>query len=226
MGLLGYPANAVVALSHGVLRFRYCTLPFARRFPWDLGTCGGFGQLSHILTIQNGGADEGHHSLPEEVNDRPKEVRRRFRGKTPVHQVVGVEVGPPTKRKKRLSLPGPCWGCQESSYFPRVGVGKSEIAAWSPGAGSRRHRHREPSQSVWLKRVYTGTPCFNKVQACIAPGTDTRACERRIKPTTTTFLEVALLPWIGHQSAAQAVPADRESGGCALCYGMSGRPSS
>ena len=37
--LLGYPANAVVALSNGALRIRYCTQPFARRFPpwgcWD-----------------------------------------------------------------------------------------------------------------------------------------------------------------------------------------------
>ena len=106
------------------LRIRYCTHPFARRFsPWDLGTGEGLGLLSHTLTVQCSGADEGHHSLPEEVNDRPKEVRRRLRGKTPIHQVDGREASPPPKRRKWPILPGPSRGSQEDGRFPRVGVG-------------------------------------------------------------------------------------------------------
>ena len=65
----------------------------------------------------------GNHSLPEEVNDEPRVKRRRIRGKTPIHDVFGRGASPPPKRRKWLSLPGPQGGYQESSYFPRVGVG-------------------------------------------------------------------------------------------------------
>ena len=65
----------------------------------------------------------GHHSLSEEVNDGPKVVRRRIRGKTPRHEVLGEVASPPPTRRKWLSLPGPSRGYQDNSHFPRVGVG-------------------------------------------------------------------------------------------------------
>ena len=50
LGLPGYPATAINALSNGLLRIRHCTYPFARRFfPWALGSGEGLGQLSHIF---------------------------------------------------------------------------------------------------------------------------------------------------------------------------------
>ena len=122
--LLGYPAGAVGALSNGFLRIRYCTHPFARRLPtWGIGNNSISFEVIHARIGHCGVGDVGHHSLPEEVNDGPKVVRRRIRGVTPVHEVVGREASPPPKRRKWLSLPGPLRGFQESSYFPRVGVG-------------------------------------------------------------------------------------------------------
>ena len=121
LDLLGYPANAISALSNGCLRIRYCTHPFAKRFhPWSLGSGECYGQLSHLLT-QDG--ELGHHSRPEEENDRPKVVRWRIRGKTPFHVVWEEWATPTPKRRKWLSLPGPSRGFQDSNHFPRVGVG-------------------------------------------------------------------------------------------------------
>ena len=142
LGLLGYLASAITALVNGSLRVRYCTQPFAGKIPpWNLGSGDGFARLSHKLSVQGGGVGEGHHSPPEEVNDRPIKVRRRLRGKTPIHQVVGREASPPPKRRKWLFLPGPARGDQEGSHFPRIGGGLD----WgSPpgllGIGSRRHQ--------------------------------------------------------------------------------------
>ena len=121
LSLLGYPANAIVALSNGTLRIRFCTTPFAGRFPpWELGSGEGLGCFSHSFSPDE---DLGHHSPPGEVNDKPRLVRRRLRGKTPVLVVVGRVASPPAKRRKWLSLPGPSREHQESSHFPRVGVG-------------------------------------------------------------------------------------------------------
>ena len=80
-------------------------------------------RLCHNLSVQGGGVGEGHHSPPEEVKDRPKKVRRRLRGKTPIHQVGGSLASRPPKRRKWLFLPGPARGDQEGSCFPRIGLG-------------------------------------------------------------------------------------------------------
>ena len=86
LDLLGYPATAISALSNGSLRSRYCTYLFAKKFtPWSLSSGDGSGHLSHLIAQ---GGSMGHHSLSEEVNDGPKVVRRRIRGKTPRHEVL------------------------------------------------------------------------------------------------------------------------------------------
>ena len=124
LDLLGYPAGAIGALSNKVLRIRYCFQPFARRLPpWSFG--GGYpvSRDVHLQFNQGSVGQVGHHSRPEEVNDRPMGVRRRLTSKTPMHQVGDREASPPPKRRKWLPLPGPSRGCQESSYFPRIGVG-------------------------------------------------------------------------------------------------------
>ena len=124
LGLLGYPAGGVSALSNGILRIRYCSYPFAKRFsPWGLCSDSNSFEVVNLRLSQCGVGKAGHHSLPEEVNDGPKVVRRRIRGKTPVHEVLGKVASPPLKRRKWLFLPGPSRGYQESSHFPRVGVG-------------------------------------------------------------------------------------------------------
>ena len=61
--------------------------------------------------------------LPGGVDDAPRVVRMRLTGKMPPVHMRVREASPPPKRRKRLSLPGPSVGCQENSYFPRVGVG-------------------------------------------------------------------------------------------------------
>ena len=105
LDLFGYPANAVSPLSNGSLRLRYCTYPFARKFP----PCH-VGPPSGSVHPPEMHGDMGHHSLPEEVNDEPRVMRRRIRGKTPLHVVVGRGASPPPKRRKWLSLPGPVGG--------------------------------------------------------------------------------------------------------------------
>ena len=80
--LLGYPAGAVDALSNGFLRIRYCTHSFARRLlPWGFGNDSISSEVIHFRIGHCSLGDVGHHSLPEEVNDGPKVVRRRIRGK-------------------------------------------------------------------------------------------------------------------------------------------------
>ena len=102
-----YHANVVVALSNGALRMRYCTHPFARRFlPWDFGSDTGFFNAVHSRFHQGGLVWEGHHSLPEEVNDEPSKVRRRLIGKTPIHQGTLVR-----RRSEGIGLS--CLGLQE-----------------------------------------------------------------------------------------------------------------
>ena len=85
-----------------------------------MGSPSGFGRAMHLPVMHR---EVGHLSLPEEVKDEPRSVRRRIRCKMPLHAVVGRGASPPPKRRKWLSLPGPVEGYQESSYFPRVGVG-------------------------------------------------------------------------------------------------------
>ena len=52
-------------------------IPLLKGFlTWSLGSGKCYGQLSHFLTQ---GGELGHHSRPEEENDRPKVVRRRIR---------------------------------------------------------------------------------------------------------------------------------------------------
>ena len=54
-------------------------------------------EVVHFRLSYYGLGGVGHHSLPEEVNDGPRVVRRRIRGKTPIHQVIGREASPPPK---------------------------------------------------------------------------------------------------------------------------------
>ena len=94
--------------------------------PWALGDASDVLEVVHSVHskfFHGGLVGEGHHSLPEEVNDKPKVVRRRLRGKTPILNLVGREASPPPKQRKWLILPGPSRGSQENSHFPRVGVG-------------------------------------------------------------------------------------------------------
>ena len=91
--------------------------------PGGVGTDGGFCKLLHSSFLMGSEMNLGHHALPEEANNKPKVVRRRLRGKSSHVGGVDRETSPPPKRRKSLSLPGHLGGYQESSYFPRVGVG-------------------------------------------------------------------------------------------------------
>ena len=112
MSLLGYPAIAMVALSNV---FSYWV---SHSSLYDSNLL----KVVHFRLNQGGLVHKGHHSLPEEVNDVPRRVRRRLLGEAPVHH-VGREAGGLPKRRKWLFLLGPLIGTKEDSHFPRVGVG-------------------------------------------------------------------------------------------------------
>ena len=101
LDLMGYPAGAVGALSNKVLRIRYYTQPFAKRFPpWSIGGGSPGFRDTHLRVNQGSLGMEAHHSRPEEVNDRPKRVCRRLTRKTPIHLIRDREASPPPKRRK------------------------------------------------------------------------------------------------------------------------------
>ena len=108
-------------------------IPLLRYFPsWSLGYGECSGHTSPFLTRCG---DLGHHSRPEEVNDGPRVIRRRIRGKTPRHEVLGEVASPPPKRRKWLSIPGPSGGYPGQQPLP---------SSWSGLEGSRRLDFPEP----------------------------------------------------------------------------------
>ena len=145
LDLLGYPVGSVSRLAIGTLNVRFCNTPFASRLPsWVLGSDVDAHQVitSRLKNmefppstfsspdIDSGGIvhplgnlEAGDLPLSGGVEDTPRVIRRSLSRKTPPHELGIREASPPPKRRKWLSLPGPFMGNQESSYFPRVGVG-------------------------------------------------------------------------------------------------------
>ena len=120
MGVLGYPRGSAAELLDGVLKLRYCTTPFSKRFPtWSLRPVG-HGRIRSLGVVTGNAVDNDSN-----VVKRVRLTRKTHGSVTPVS--IPDQGHSTPRRWKRLRPPSSEGVGGEAglsrNLFPRLGGG-------------------------------------------------------------------------------------------------------